>query len=387
MEIKEKGICAFSSEKLKGFALDLEYSLYEIRLASVLFTQAANKVVKTGRLRILAKHVEGHEPLREAIKSNESALEIESAWRASLKGKSIDLDIIHAIAVLYRESAFMPNLKEDDRERYCQWSVALWTVLLATPVFMETFSKHRYIEGDMRIDLTTEQCNELHNHVLDRIFSSYAEYGIRALSAGRLEEAKMYAGCLHIAIHGRETLEKTISQIGMSMPSGLDSERLSRISVFVNCIFDRWARQVLDEAQCKYKDLKAEPDSEKIPVVLNILQPFIDMDFPVVRVLGQAMEWYIEWFFALYHQTKTDVIKTMFHTVEILTTQLKPLMTKGMSQDPVNQALSKYFMFKGALNMDDYKAIDLYNESLEWNPHNDNARRLLQDRKDGMERM
>jgi hypothetical protein len=89
-----------------------------------------------------------------------------------------------------------------------------------------------------------------------------------------------------------------------------------------------------------------------------------------------GLQWCVEWCYALNSRQEYEHISDVLKSADQFVRRLIPLCVKGRGHKPENQLLSKYFMFRGFVAWTFTERSRGYDEALEWNPQNENARTL-----------
>jgi hypothetical protein len=374
----------------------LELQLATHRLITIQFPDMDEMYTSPGRYHCLELIITQHSRLIKDVlmQSASSKEDIKGAWGRIVKKLASDVRFLHIRAVIYRDHALANLLKQEPDEFYLISSTGLWILLLCSEQFWVYFSEARVTNASgERQSLTEFQQEELFHDALNRIFALHSTFATQAFATEHYEHARIHLHCLNICRQGKEKLIETLQEYRLDYPIPTDDYRLAWATKRANSIFEEWCTKLVREAESVTKDadaIKALPDGirKNYEGGIRILEPFIKLNIPVVRVLNTCLDWYNEWFFDLRTEDKFWSIYALMDSASTIAEQLIPLCIKGFGYKPENQILSEHFRWKFFLSYnsrEQIKAIEEIKEALAWNPANEIASRWLKEIENGDE--
>jgi tetratricopeptide (TPR) repeat protein len=355
---------------LREMSARLQLEVCVGRLLGHLFPADKDVRERPGRHRVLEDFVEGNPRLLHALMADDKDAVLQS-WAAGLPSYAKNLRFHHTLAVLYRERALTEVARAGSSGGMLVFATALWALLLGTRRFWWQFR-----------DLTAEQETQLLESIAKELLTLHVTLGKRDLVAGAPEAARPHVRSLVAAQSGEAALVKALGDYGLPYRHTIDSKLLGQVSAIAGSLLSEWCADIIRVAR------QAVDDPEAIATLpkgieknyeggISHLEPFVRLGVPVPQILRTGLEWYYEWCFRLYAREEIGQISKLLEPAGVFAEQLAPLSTKGRGHLPENQVLSQYHMMRGYTCADSEKAIEAYEESLAWNPANDNARTLL----------
>jgi tetratricopeptide (TPR) repeat protein len=334
------------------------------RLLDHLFPNAPSVADRPGRHAVLTELVLDNPRLYLALLREEHQA-VHDAWSTCLGEHDTDLRLLHTLAVLYRERA----LANPDQERLLIAATALWGLLLSTPEFWATASTR-----------VVDQQAELVDTVAGELFGLHASAGRHALTEGRDALAQQHLGCL-VAGRSGELAELLMEFDILYVPS-IDEQLMRRVSGLAAGLLDDWSNDLIRAAEKAVEDpvaIAALPSgiSKNWSGGVEVLRPLVRIGAPLSRVLRVALDWYVDWCYALVPNKDFDGIEELLKSARQFADQLVPLAERGQGHQPENQALSRYHMFLGYVATKVDVSKTQYRLALDWDPYNDEAQNLL----------
>ena len=373
---------AIQPRRLESLADGLERQLTSGCLLEALFDEPDPGSADACRHQILAAPASGREGLREALVERQAA-RVRSEWSRCLNEDKPDVRFLHALAVAYWERA----LRASSTEPPWRLSAALWGALLSCERFWNDFSQARLTDRgtDGRRDLDETEQERLAESVARSILSVHTTLGAREFAAARHGQAAVHLGCVEMWRRGPSAATQALEERGIAFPYRLDRTRGERLSALASRALRAWCDSLTRDAEKALQDaeaIKALPTGirQNYAGAIAVVEPFVAMGIPAAPVLRAGLSWYNDWAYDLYTLRDTGQIQKLMAPARRMADQLLPLCTKHQGHVPDNQVLSMHFLLRGFTIEDDPKAAQReYEEALEWNPGNTNARNLLGD--------
>ncbi|MFC9974785.1 hypothetical protein ACFVH6_28170 [Spirillospora sp. NPDC127200] len=378
-----------SRQALDELARGLELEVCVDRLLACLFPggrrdegdgrDGAAMPERAGRHRPLEAVIEADDALRGALLADDPPA-VSTAWERCLAARADDLDLMHDLAVLYRERALREigrgghsgghsgghgGGRGDERgdERLAA-ATLLWALVLATR------------------DVPDRARERIAGELLDL----HAAQGARALAAGRTATARLHLRCLDACRTGPEAAAALLADL----PSGLgvrygpaaDPGRFAVIARLAGAALDHWSANVVEDAERAVND----PDAiDRLPQGIRadyeagiaVLAPLVRLGVPSRPVLEAGLGWHNDWCYCLYSLKDFDVLRQVLESGAGFAAKLSALGVPGEGHRRENQALSVHHMFRGVVAPTDAEAVTVLEEAVRWNPVNHNAIDLL----------
>lgn len=374
--------------RLEENAYELELHIASSRLFRHVFRNGEGINVEPGRYRFLEKAINETPQLLETL-LNGHGDSVNRGWSEILKKHQTDAHFLHALAVMYREQAVASHVGGQPNSELWIISTALWALLLSTDEFWDYFCEHRFTPRNCteRVALEPEQQEELLKESVNNILAVHSRHGSTFFASGRHEQARVHLLCLDLCRTGEGALKKKLHEYNMPYQLTPDSSRLKHIEDFAEELLDNWCVNLVREADKAVEDAEAIKNLPKgirknYEGGVRHLEPFINLNIPVIRFLRSSLAWYNDWCYDLYVTGEIEQIKALMKPACVVADQLIPLCTQGIGHRPEHQALSQHFLLRGFTDDDPEHAVKEYEEALKWNPANDNAQTLLGDAKE-----
>ena len=362
-----------------AYKLDLRHSVG--RLLIIFVREEEGLMAYPGRYALLEKVVQERSELFDALLSDETD-RIAAQWLLAMEENAGNLDLLHILAVIYRERMLAGISNGNPDGGFCALATGLWGLLLASEEFWNHFCASRAMPE--KASLAGEKRDMLMDEALESVLTIHCTLGSRNYAVGAYEQAYMHLHCLDLCRSGEDALRSSLEGAPFSCGLEPDGGRMERIKRHAEKMIDDWCITLLRDAE------KATLDSEAIRKLqkgirknyeggILLIEPFIKMTIPVTRVLHTCLAWYNDWCYDLYVTRDLERIKTLMHPAEYVADRLSPLCIQGRGHMPENQSLSQHFLLRGYTADDPEKAKRNYEEALAWNPANHNAQTLLGD--------
>ncbi|MFI6516490.1 hypothetical protein ACIBF1_13105 [Spirillospora sp. NPDC050679] len=369
-----------SRQALDDLARGLELEVCVDRLLACLFPgrqedDDAAMPERAGRHRPLEAVVEADDALRGALLADDPPA-VSTAWERCLAARADDLDLMHDLAVLYRERALreigragQPGGRTGGRpgeraDEHLAAATLLWALVLATR------------------DVPDRARERIAGELLDL----HAAQGARALAAGRTATARLHLRCLDACRTGPEAAAALLADL----PSGLgvrygpaaDPGRFAAIARLAGAALDHWSANLVEDAERAVND----PDAiDRLPQGVRadyesgiaVLAPMVRLGVPARPVLAAGIGWHNDWCYCLYSLKDFDGLRRVLESGADFAARLAGFCVPGEGHRRENQALSVHHMFRGVVAPTDGEAVADLEEALRWDPVNQNAVDLL----------
>ena len=369
-------------DKLEEKALELELQVASSTLLATLFPTFDEMRKTPGRYHFFGNIIKQRPLLLQSLLDGNKA-RIQSEWSQVLQVYQADVHFLHALSILYWESAQAKFARQEEAEQDWVISTVLWVLLLSCEEFWDAFSQERWTnEQGERLPLDEKQQEDLMHDALEDILSLHSTYGKQSFAAGRYEQAKVHVRCLDMCRGKGKQLLPLLRAYGIQFGLALDEQRLDWVTVQAGKELDEWCVGLVAEAEKETNDadaIKQLPQGIRKNYAggIRILELFIALHIPIVRVLSSCLGWYNEWSYDVYVLKNTEQLKKLVASGRAVADQLIPLCMKEQAYTKENQRISQHFLLRG-FALDSLKdAIPEYREALAWNPANVNAAELL----------
>ncbi|MGI5168551.1 hypothetical protein ACQEU3_29815 [Spirillospora sp. CA-253888] len=365
-----------SRQALDELARGLELEVCVDRLLACLFPggrqakedrQDGPMPERAGRHRPLEAVIEADDALRGALLADDPPA-VSTAWERCLAARAGDLDLMHDLAVLYRERALRETGRDGRDGGHGDERLAaatlLWSLVLATR------------------DVPDRARERIAGELLDL----HAVRGARALAAGRAATARLHLRCLDACRTGPEAAAALLADL----PSGLgvrygpaaDPGRFAAIARLAGAALDHWSANLVEDAERAVND----PDAiDRLPQGVRadyesgiaLLAPMVRLGVPARPVLAAGIGWHNDWCYCLYSLKDFTGLRRVLESGADFAARLAGLCVPGEGHRRENQALSVHHMFRGVVAPTDGEAVADLEEALRWDPVNQNAVDLL----------
>ncbi len=367
-------------DKLEEKAHELELKIATSALLTALFPELDRKM--PGRYHFLGSIIRQRSSLLQALLDGNKA-RIQSEWSQVLRLYQADVRFLHALTIMYWESALAKYTQQEEADQDWVISTALWILLLSSDEFLDSFSQERWTnEQGERLPLDEKQQKGLVDDALETVLSLHSTYGKQSFTAGRYEQTKAHVRCLDMCRGKGKQLLSLLRTYGIPFGLSQDEQRLEGITERASKEIDEWCVGLVAEAEKETNDpdaIKQLPQGIRKNYAggIRILDSFIALHIPIVRVLSACLEWYNEWCYDVYVLKDTPQLKKLVASARVVADQLIPLCMKEQAYTKENQRLSQHFLLRGFALESFKEAIPQYQEALAWNPANVNAAELL----------
>ncbi len=369
-------------EQLEECARALESEVASAGLLRLLLGDSTGAATP-GRYRFLHEAIDERPALRRSLLDGKVKT-IRSEWAQALADRQSDARFLHGLAVLYREKALAGLANGNAEPHHWVIGTALWSLLLCSDKFWHYFSQARSTSRETveRSDLGLEKQEALLEESLHGILSLHSTQGSRNFAANRYDQAVVHLRCLAICQDGRDVLLAALEEQGFHFKLAFDEARLERLQTTASELLDDWCATLVREADKAAEDAEAfkrlpKGIQKNYEGGIKKLEPFINLNIPVKRVLRASLEWYNAWCYDLYLTHDPERIQELMKPACAVADQLVALCIKLRGHTPENQSLSMHFLLRGFTCGDPEQAINEYREALAWNPANENAQKLL----------
>jgi tetratricopeptide (TPR) repeat protein len=374
---------------MEQHARRLELRMAVVRLFGVLFP-ASPPDPAPGRYALLQQFLERSPALLGALVDAHPPARTRELWSEALVDGEIDVRLLHALAVVFREHALVAQAG-GGRARHVDaaglsaiwtFSTGLWVLLLATDGFWDWFGESRFTSREgARRTLESAERDELMMSAARHILGLHGTTGARELAAGRRDIAGVHARCLDLCRSRNRAVIEALEDLDLVYPLEPDAARLRQIGGVADEVLDTWAQSLVRDAEREVDDpevAKTLPEGirKNFEGGIRRLETFTALGVAVPRVLRSALDWYNQWCHCLYTTGKTDEIKRIMQPARKLADQLAPLCERKRGFDPYNQVLSTHYLLRGFVAGEPVTAQREFDEALAWNPGNDNAQQL-----------
>lgn len=372
-----------SLQKLQEKAAKLELQVATTRLIGQLFPGIEGVRKSPGRYHFFEKIIKQYPTLLRTLLENNTA-RISSEWSKVLKASNTDVRFLHTLCILYWELAQAKYEHQKEAEQEWMISTALWVVLLSSVDFWDYFAQDRWTDeqGD-RLSLTGQQQEELLHDSLASILAVHSAYGKQSFAAGNYEQAKLHVRCLDMCREKGKKLQTVLQAYNIACAVRSDEQRLYWVTMQAATVLDEWCVVLVEEAEKETNDadaIKQLPQGIRKNYAggLRVLEPFIALQLPIVRIMNTGLDWYNDWCYDVYVLKETEQLEKLVNAARLIADRLIPLSVKEHGYAQENQLISKHFLLRGFVQDDPILAKQEYEEALAWNPANTNAVELLE---------
>jgi len=371
-----------SMNDLEENALKLERQQATMRLIAYLTGATDEAKQAPGRYAYFSALLGKCQPLHQALLDNDQA-RVRGEWAKVQAAYQTDMRFLHALTIMYWETALAKPARQQDAERAWIISSGLWIMLLSADKFWDYFAHDRWTnEQGERVDLTAQQQEELKETMIGDILDLHGTTAKQYFAAGNYAQARVHLRCLDMCRARSQQLFTALQRYAIPSIANLNDHTLDWIAARAFKEIDEWCVALTADAEKETSDadaIKNLPDGIRLNYNggLSALQPFIDLEIPVARVLCAALAWYNDWCYDVYALKEMDQLGQLVRDARKMADQLLPLSVKGKGYERENQLLSRHFLLRGFVIDDPARARKEYEEALAWDPTNQNAQNLL----------
>jgi tetratricopeptide (TPR) repeat protein len=258
-------------------------------------------------------------------------------------------------------------------------------LLLSSETFWYYFALLRGTnERGERSTLPLSQQQELWHDALDSILIFHSTKGKQDFAAGDYQRAKVHLRCLDLCQKGERQMVLVLEAYDIPYAVELTRYRMQWVSSQAGKLLNDWGGSLLADAE---KVVNDGEEIKKLPQGIRknyrggiaIVEPFIMLDVPIVRVLVTCLDWYNDLSYDLYLNVGREEMRPVVEQARLIAERLIPFCDQKKTYTPENQALSRYFNYHGYVCVDAILAIKDYQEAMAWSPGYTNAEELLGD--------
>lgn len=369
-------------KRLQEQAARLERHVVTVRLLAYLAPHANEMRKSPGRFHLLGSIIQKHTPLLQALLEN-NTLRIHNEWVRVVQSRLSDVRFLHSLCIVYWESVIAKYETQEDTAQDWNLSTALWMTMLSAEEFWDYFAEDRWMtDQGQRTSLTAKQREDVLHTSLEEILTIHSTYGKQRFAARQYEQAKMHISCLDMCRNIEKKLPTLLKARGLPFALTLNPQAIEWIQTQANKILDDWCVALIGDAEKEATDadaIKQLPQGirKNYAGAIRVLEPFIDLSIPFVRVLNACLEFYNDWTYDVYLLKDEDQQKKLVQSARKVTDLLIPLSTKGQSFSQENKLLSQHFIYRGLILEDPKQRLKEYQEALSWNNANLNAQQLI----------
>ncbi|MDT0341985.1 hypothetical protein [Streptomyces litchfieldiae] len=368
----------------KDAAQALELEVCVGRLLTALFPDVPDEPVpweRPGRYPALERAVIADPALRGALLDDDED-SVATAWANRLKFRGLDLALHHTLAVVYREKALALPPDTERAADLLATTTALWTLLLGSRAFWD---------GQAATGGAPGAEDELRDAVCRELFGLHRKHGSVALRQGESDIADTHLGALDACRAGAAAVRETLEGTRIGWSAGDDKSRWAAMAALAERAIDDWCHETIEHGAEALEDADAVARlpagiTKDFATGLDRVRPLTELSVPLPRLLTTALEWCNEWQMCVYglksgQDSRRRQIRSILDGARPFAEDLAESTRPGQSHLRENQALSRHFMFRGFVADTAESAIREYEKALEWNPHNANAEKLLEDQR------
>ena len=367
-------------------ANSLERQHAACNLLTMMFPAMDEARKTSGRYAYLVEVIGQHPQLKEVLVRNGRSVRHE--WRKVVtQSLKQDIRLLHFRAVGYRDYVLDQSNKSHEMGDWIKYTL-LWVLMLCSEEFWTCFSADRSIsESEERVPLDEIDQDALFYNAIDHIFSLHSSRASQAFVANNYQIAKTHFLCLDLCQRGEQTLLLEVEEQKMKWSLSLYSKRMNWAQARADKILKEWTDNLVREAKKATENVEALRNlhvSKDYEMGIRILEPFIGLDIPVLRVLTTCLQWYNDWCNDLISIKEYSQIPSMLFSANNIAIKLMTLCTQEEGYRRENQVLAEYFCWQGLSSYykDKEQCADYYQQALVWNPANTIAQKWLKDLED-----
>jgi tetratricopeptide (TPR) repeat protein len=370
-------------EHLEEMALKLELQQATGHLIAYLTDSTIEIENAPGRYNYFSELLKERPVLSQALVDDDQS-RIQGEWSKVQAAYQTDMRFLHALTIVYWEAALAKLAQQQAAEK--EWLIAtgMWIMLLSYDAFWDYFSQDRWTDkhGE-RVVLGVKNQEELRQDIVNDILTLHSTTAKQFFAAGQYDQARIHIRCLDMCREKSKQFFSSLRQYGVPFITDLNDRTLEWISTQAFKMLDEWCVALVADAEKETNDAEA---IKKLPkgVRLNysdgvrMLQQFIVLRIPIVRVLCASLGWYNDWCYDVYVLKDTQQLQQLVQAAREVADQLIPLSEKGKGYTQENKLLSKHFLLRGFVQDDPAQAVKQYEEALAWDPTNQNAQELCE---------
>lgn len=358
----------FAATRLLEYARSLELHAVPMLMLAYLFPDIPREVVPLGRYAILGFTLVQNPQLVEALlQQNQEG--IQQAWKQLLSTQHNNVRFLHTLSVIYREVALLKQERRTVTEKDWFTSTTLWLLLLSTETFWHYFAEGRITgERQERVKLSDQQREELWQDALENILSYHSTLARKSLAAGEHIQARIHARSLALGRQSEQRLLTYLESVNLSFPVAIEKTRLERIRAQTQKLINDWGQALLAESRKYTDDTGSGAQRKDYARAVGILEPFIRLDVPLLRVLLACLDWYNSWCADLWtHGTQHQREQTT-QAANLVCEKLQRISEKKKSYSAENKAIALHLVYRGRAleQVEPERALQAYEEALIW---------------------
>jgi len=372
-----------SMNDLEENALKLERRQATMRLIAYLTDATDEAKQAPGRYAYFSALLVKHPPLYLALLDNDQT-RVRGEWAKVQAAHQADMRFLHALTIIYWETALAKLARQQDAEREWVIGTGLWIMLLSADEFWDYFARDRWMnEQGERVDLSAQQQEELRETMLNDILDLHGTTAKQYFAVGNYAQARVHLRCLDMCRARSQQFFSALQQYALPCIASLNDHTLDWIATRAFKEIDEWCVALTADAEKVANDaeaIKNLPDGIRLNYSggLSALQPFIDLNIPVARVLCAVLAWYNGWCYDLLLLEDKEQFEQTVLVAQKVADQLLPLSVKGKGYEQENKLLSEHFLLRGLITKDSVQVVKCYEEALAWDPSNQAARDLME---------
>ena len=346
---------------------------------------AMNEVHKvSGRYAYLVEVIGQYPQLREALTKNEVS-SVRREWgKVVTQSLKADVRLLHFRAVSYRDYLLSQQDESYEEGDWIKYTL-LWVLMLCCEEFWAYFSVDRATsESGARVPLDEIEQDALFYNAVDHIFSLHSIRASQAFAVNNYQVAKTHFLCLDLCQRGEQALLLDVEEQKMKWSFSLYSKRIDWVQARAGKIFKAWTDNLVKEAKKATENVEALINlrvSKDYETGIRILEPFIGLDIPVLRVLTTCLQWYNDWFGDLLSIKEYSSLRFVLSPASPIAIKLIALCTQGEGYKRENQVIAEHFSWQGFISyhINKEQSMEYYQQALIWNPANSAAQSILKD--------
>lgn len=362
----------FERTRLLEHARSLELYAVPTLLLAYLFPDAPREAVPLGRYAIFGLTIAQNPLLVEALLQQEQE-HIQQAWKQLLSTQGNNMRFLHTLSVIYREVALTKQERRTATEKDWLTSTTLWLLLLSTEAFWHYFAQERITgEREERQKLSEQQREDLWQDALENILVFHSTLARKSLAAGEYLQARIHARSLALGRQREQRLLAILEDANLTFPVTIEKARIEQIRTQAQKLLNDWGQSLLVEARRYIDDTGGEPRHKDYARGIAVLEPFIDLDVPLTRVLLTCLDWYNNWCSDLWTNGTQEQREKTTLVANLVCEKLQRLCEKKKSYSTENKAIALHLASQGRVfeQLEPERALHAYEEALAWGPNN-----------------
>lgn len=363
----------------KAFRLERQQAIRH--LIAYLTGAPVESITTPGRYARFGELLDRHPALLQALLANDRAL-IKSEWAQAQAGAQHEMPFLHALTIIRWETALARLEQQQAVEREWFSATGLWIMLLSADAFWDYFAQDRWPdEQGERRTLNVQRQEELRQNIINDILTLHSASARQFFATGNYKAARVHLACLNMCREKSQQFFTLLQKYALPRLTDLNEQTLDWIATRAFKTLDEWCVGLVADAEKEANDadaIKQLPAGIRLNYSggIRVLQPFISLRIPVMRVLCTALDWYNEWRYDLHVLKDMQQQQEQAQAAQEIVDQLLQLSEKGKGYARENKLLSQHFLLRGATLDDSAIAEKQFAEALAWDPTNRNAQDL-----------